>query len=323
MSEVTANYDEAWKEALSEYFADFLSFFFPNIHSLVDWNKTPIALDKELQQLKADEDPNLKIADKLYEVGLLNKKTPSLIIHCEVQSQYEANFDRRILVYNTKAFTLCKKDVVSLVILGDNRRSWRPADFHYSYGGLGTGTEFGSFKLLDYESRWDELESTQSRFGIIIMAHLKTVATTGNFAERAKWKWEIAQKIYHKGWSNRDVIIVYNIVDTMMSLPKPLQAEFSAKVKRLEEDRKMPLISPTIELAREEGEQRGKVSEAQRIVIQLLNYRIGEIELPLIEQVRELPVEQLEQLVVALMDFSTVDDLHQWLESRPTPVEQE
>jgi hypothetical protein len=109
----------------------------------------------------------------------------------------------------------------------------------------------------------------------------------------------------------------------MMSSPKPLQAEFSAKVKRLEEEKRMPLISPTIELAREEAEliaeQRGKVSEAQRIVIQLLNYRIREIELPLIEQVRELPVEQLEQLVVALMDFSTVDDLHQWLESRPTP----
>jgi hypothetical protein len=319
MSEVTANYDEAWKEALSEYFADFLSFFFPNIHSLVDWNKTPIALDKELQQLKADEDPNLKIADKLYEVGLLNKKTPSLIIHCEVQSQYEANFDRRILVYNTKAFTLCKKDVVSLVILGDNRRSWRPADFRYSYGGLGTGTEFGSFKLLDYQSRWDELESTQSRFGIIIMAHLKTVATTGNFAERAKWKWEIAQKIYNKGWSNRDVIIVYNIVDTMMSLPKPLQAEFSAKVKRLEEDRKMPLISPTIELAREDGELKGE----QKLVIQLLNHRIGEIQPPLIEQIRKLSVEQLEQLAITLLDFSTVDELQRWLESRPQPAEQE
>jgi len=319
MSEVTANYDEAWKEALSEYFADFLSFFFPNIHSLVDWNKTPIALDKELQQLKADEDPNLKIADKLYEVGLLNKKTPSLIIHCEVQSQYEANFDRRILVYNTKAFTLCKKDVVSLVILGDNRRSWRPADFRYSYGGLGTGTEFGSFKLLDYQSRWDELESTQSRFGIIIMAHLKTVATTGNFAERAEWKWEIAQKIYNKGWSNRDVIIVYNIVDTMMSLPKPLQAEFSAKVKRLEEDRKMPLISPTIELAREDGELKGE----QKLVIQLLNHRIGEIQPPLIEQIRKLSVEQLEQLAITLLDFSTVDELQRWLESRPQPAEQE
>ena len=74
MTDITANYDESWKEALNEYFESFLSFFFPNIHSLVNWNKAPIALDKEFQQLKADSDPNLRIADKLYEVGLLNKK---------------------------------------------------------------------------------------------------------------------------------------------------------------------------------------------------------------------------------------------------------
>jgi hypothetical protein len=322
MSEVAANYDEAWKEALSEYFEDFLSFFFPNIHSLVDWNKTPIALDKELQQLKANADPNLRIADKLYEVGLLDKKTPSLVIHCEVQSQHEDNFDRRIFVYNTKAFTLCNIDVVSLVILGDTRRSWRPADFRYCYGGLGTGTEFGSFKLLDYQSRWDDLESTQSRFGIIIMAHLKTAATTGNFAERAQWKWEIVQKIYNKGWSNRDFIIVYNIVDTMMSLPKPLQAEFFAKVKQLEEDRKMPLISPTIALAREEGEQRGELKGKQELVIELLNHRFVEIPPSLTEQLKKLTNEQLRELGKAVFDFTTISDLETWLQNRPTQVEQ-
>jgi len=323
MSEVTAKYDKAWKEALNEYFEDFLSFFFPNIHSLVDWNKAPIALDKELQQLKANADPNLKIADKLYEVGLLDKTTPSLVIHCEVQSQHEDNFDRRIFIYNTKALTLCNIDVISLVILGDTRRSWRPTDFRYRYGGLGTGTEFGSFKLLDYQSRWDELESTQSRFGIITMAHLKTASTTGKFAERAEWKWEIAQKIYDKGWSNRDVIIVYNIVDTMMSLPKPLQAEFSAKVKQLEEDRKMPLISPTIELAREEAELIGELKGEQKLVIKLLSQRFGEIEQPLIQKIRELTGEQLEELTDVWLTLANLVELERWLQSILKPVEQE
>jgi len=74
MSEVTANYDESWKEALNEYFESFLSFFFPNIHSLIDWNKTPVARDKEFQQLKADYPPDLRVADKLYQVWLINPK---------------------------------------------------------------------------------------------------------------------------------------------------------------------------------------------------------------------------------------------------------
>ena len=63
-----ADYDKARKEALNEYFEEFLSFFFPQIHALVDWSITPIALDKELQQLKADYPPDLRIADKFYQV---------------------------------------------------------------------------------------------------------------------------------------------------------------------------------------------------------------------------------------------------------------
>jgi len=71
------------------------------------------------------------------------------------------------------------------------------------------------------------------------------------------------------------------------------------------------------------GEERGEIKGEQKLVIQLLNHRIGEIKPSLIERIRQLPAEQLEQLAVALLDFSTVDDLQQWLESRLQPVERE
>ncbi|WP_166482641.1 hypothetical protein [Scytonema sp. UIC 10036] len=51
MSEVKADYDNPWKEALTEYFEPFLEFFFPQVHALIDWSRTPQSLDKELQQI--------------------------------------------------------------------------------------------------------------------------------------------------------------------------------------------------------------------------------------------------------------------------------
>ncbi|MBE9092245.1 hypothetical protein IQ232_21755, partial [Microcystis aeruginosa LEGE 11464] len=48
MKQTTANYDEPWKEALSEYFEAFLCFFFPEVHQLIDWTKIPESLEKEL-----------------------------------------------------------------------------------------------------------------------------------------------------------------------------------------------------------------------------------------------------------------------------------
>ncbi|CCI04736.1 Similar to tr/Q8YTV1/Q8YTV1 (fragment) [Microcystis aeruginosa PCC 9443] len=37
MNQTSANYDEPWKEALTEYFEAFLCFFFPEVHQLIDW----------------------------------------------------------------------------------------------------------------------------------------------------------------------------------------------------------------------------------------------------------------------------------------------
>jgi len=42
----------------------------------------------------------------------------------------------------------------------------------------------------------------------------------------------------------------------------------------------------------------------------------------LMEQIRQLPVEQLELLGEAFLDFSDVTDLQEWLQSRPKLVEQ-
>ena len=50
-------------------------------------------------------------------------------------------------------------------------------------------------------------------------------------------------------------------------------------------------------------------------MIRLLNRRFGEIPSNLTEQLRQLPVEQLENLAEALLDFQSPEDLVNWLET--------
>jgi len=80
----------------------------------------------------------------------------------------------------------------------------------------------------------------------------------------------------------------------------------------------MPLISPTIQLAREEGKEEGK----EDLIIKLLKRRIGEINPSVIEQVKALDIDSLDGLGEALLDFSTIYNLEKWLESRLEPVEE-
>ncbi|GCA95609.1 hypothetical protein [Microcystis aeruginosa] len=68
MKQPTANYDEPWKEALTEYFEAFLYFFFPEVNQLIDWTKIPESLEKELKRITASAKTKKRFADKLYSV---------------------------------------------------------------------------------------------------------------------------------------------------------------------------------------------------------------------------------------------------------------
>ena len=279
MKEVTANYDESWKEALNEYFESFLIFFFPEVHPLNDWTQTPRSLDKELQEITASSATEKRIADKLYQVWLLDKRVIWILIHIEIQSQYEVAFGERMYVYNYRSFDLYHKPVVSLAVLGDESNKWRPNTYSYAIGGCEVSLKFPIAKLLDYESRWQELETNTNPFAIIVMAHLKTKATTGNLSEREQWKWTLVRGLYERGLNKEQIVKLFKIIDMMMTLPEQLQQKLVKKINSFEEERKMPFISPTEQMAIERGKEIGTLQNARNYITTVLQARLGEVSL--------------------------------------------
>ena len=61
------------------------------------------------------------------------------------------------------------------------------------------------------------------------------------------------------------------------------------------------------------AERFGMQKEAVSLVLRQLNRRIGSVPSVAEPQIRELPVDQLEDLAEALLDFSSEQDLLAWL----------
>ncbi|MFM6405965.1 MAG: transposase, partial [Microcystis sp.] len=102
------------------------------VHQLIDWTKIPESLEKELKRITASAKTKKRFADKLYKVWLLRGEEVWILIHIEIQSQYEENFPQRMYIYNYRAFDLYQKPVISLAILGDERVNWRPDSYNYT-----------------------------------------------------------------------------------------------------------------------------------------------------------------------------------------------
>nr|WP_009545931.1 DUF4351 domain-containing protein [Crocosphaera subtropica] len=67
--------------------------------------------------------------------------------------------------------------------------------------------------------------------------------------------------------------------------------------------------------ALEEGRQQGELVAKQNLILRQLNLKIGKIYPNLEEEVKQLTLTELDNLALALFDFSNVEDLQQWLAS--------
>jgi predicted transposase YdaD len=72
-----------------------------------------------------------------------------------------------------------------------------------------------------------------------------------------------------------------------------------------------------IEEGRQEGHQQGQAegrrAEAASMTLRLLTHRCGPLSAATTTRIQALPLEQLEALGLALLDFSGADDLDAWL----------
>jgi hypothetical protein len=160
MSEQRTEYDNPWKEIIEDFFPNFLQFFFPTAYAVIDWTKPYEFLDTELQQLEPDAEIGKRLVDKVAKVYLLNGEEAWVLTHIEVQSQYEQEFPQRIYIYNYRLFDRHKKRVISLAVLADEQKNWRPNKYEYSLGGCSVSLEFPIVKLLDYETQWQTLPAS-------------------------------------------------------------------------------------------------------------------------------------------------------------------
>ncbi|NCR42759.1 MAG: DUF4351 domain-containing protein, partial [Microcystis aeruginosa W13-11] len=93
-----------------------------------------------------------------------------------------------------------------------------------------------------------------------------------------------------------------------------LSRNLEALSKKTQEDREFIMrLAPLYQQDREQAVQEGVKQEALKLVLRQLQRRFGEISQNLEETIRSLPVERLEDLGLALLDFETLTDLDNWL----------
>jgi hypothetical protein len=293
-----SEFDSPWKESVERFLPQFLEFFFREVFQGVDWDRGYESLDKELQQIVREAELGLRLADKLFKVFRLDGDEAWVLIHTEVQNQPEEQFAERMYIYNYRIFDRFRRPVVSLAVLGDEHRKWRPDHFTYSLWGFSLRIEFPVVKLLDYAGREAELEAAKNPFAAVVLAHLKSLETRDRPEERRNWKVRLVKSLFDRGLTAEEIRQLFRVIDWLLELPRELERQFQEEIHRFEEEHQMPYVTSIERMAREQGlEQgleRGRREALQQGIEIALELKFGASGLEL------LPVVQAERRVDVL-----------------------
>lgn len=284
MSDPAAAFDGPWKEALDLYFRHFVELFFPAIDREVDWERKLEWQDKELQKIDPNAAVGPGIVDKLVKVWTRRGRQECVFVHIEVQTQNDPDLARRMYRYNHRLEDRYGQMPVSLAVLGDIGRGWRPSEFQAGRWGCEVKFTFPVAKLADWRDREHVLEQSPNPFAGFVLAHLKAVETDRKPDERLTWKSRIVKRLYDREMSRSELLQMFRLIDWMMALPPALTHLFIRDLEEFEEKREMPIITPTERLWMDQGRAEG----LHRGIESLLKLRFGPAGVALMPRVREV-----------------------------------
>ncbi|NYE61639.1 hypothetical protein FHW58_002846 [Duganella sp. 1224] len=329
----TARYDLPWKTALTHAFRAFMSFYFAELSTQIDWAQRPRFRDKELAGISLGGSPHSLLADKLVEVALRDGRVQWVLIHIEVQAQRDALLARRVLDYNYRIFNEYAQPVASLVLLADEDPNWHPAAFHNDVLGTVMGISFAVAKLQDYAARSEALLASDNPFALITLAHLRTQQARHDPDKLFAAKWQLTKLLYQHGWRKQRIIILFKVINWMMALPQPLQERYWKALLKLEKERKMEWISPLeqsfidkgwkkgleqgiekgiergIEKGLEQGIERGRKEEAVRMLARQLSKRFGPLPEAVQNKLAKAGLAQLEAWSDAALEAQSLKEV--------------
>jgi Domain of unknown function (DUF4351)/Putative transposase, YhgA-like len=299
----TIEHDRLFKELLSTFFFEFLELFLPDIASTVDIESIQFLPQEYFADLTAGEE---KIIDLLVEVQQAGEDV-GFLVHIEAQSYTEADFARRMFFYFARLYQKYRQRVYPIVVFSFDEPYRVESNCHI--------VEFPNRKVLEFSFEaiqlnrlnWRDFLSQRNPVAAALMAKMQIMPE-----DRPKVKVECLRILATLRLDAARTRLISGFVDTYLRLNPSEETIFQAEIDKIEPSDRgeiMQIVTSWMQQGIEQGIEQGERS----LILRILVHRVGAVPDGLVDQLNGLSREQLESLGVALLDFSELADLENWL----------
>jgi hypothetical protein len=215
--------DILWKNAIEDFFEDFMHFFFIKDAHLIDFSKGYEFLDQELAQLFPESVGSKRYVDKLVKVFLLNGEERWILIHIEVQGYEDKNFPERMFCYFYRLKDRFGIEITALAIFTDKNPKYKPKKYHRELLGTKINYEFNIYKVLSQKE--SELKKSINPFALIVLATLAALKKgKKNDAEIAEVKRNLIKLLYERSYSKLQIQKLFLFINYYIRFAEPKNA---------------------------------------------------------------------------------------------------
>ena len=303
------DHDRLSKELITTCFMEFLELFFPQVASWIE-PKSIVFLDKEIfTDVTSGERHEVDVIARARFRG----RPACFLIHVENQDRGEAEFNERMFDYFARLHAKHRLPIYPIAL--------------FSHGKIRPGAETYSVKFPDGEVlrfrfrliqlkrlHWRDFLRHRNPVAIALMAKMGFKPQ-----ERAQVKFECLRLLASFKLNKARQRLISGFVDTYLRLNAKEELQFQKKIRRLHGSKRrkvMELTTSWKEEGRKEGRKEGLQEGEAAVVLRVLSRRCGPLS-PIVEKkIRALSLPELDRLVDALEDFSSLEDLEHWLRVR-------
>lgn len=304
--------DRLFRDLLKSFFLEFVDLFFPKIAVAIDPKSIRFLEDEESlkPQEQGDHPPastqQEASSNVLVQVRLRGQES-CFWVHLENSSETNIKLERRI--FHTFARLDEKYNLpIYPIILQSSEKSQRLETNGYR-------VEFVDRRVLDFSFVAIQLHRLNWRDFLQrrnpVAAALMPTMNVQTF-DRPVVKAECLRLLTNLRLDAKKVKVISQFIEAFLHLNAAEEQVLQTEMERmglLERERITNLLTSTTQANQQQGAER----EALSLVFRLLKRRIGDLNPDLEAQVRSLPVNQVEDLGEALLDFNNEEDLKNWL----------
>ncbi|MCA2726863.1 MULTISPECIES: DUF4351 domain-containing protein [unclassified Microcystis] len=324
------DHDRLFKELISTFFVEFIELFFPQLIDYLDRDSITF-LDKEVF---TDVTEGERYESDLVAQVKFRGKESFFLIHVEAQESSRKWFNRRMFTYFARFHEKFVLPIYPIVIFSYSKPK-RAAISQYV-------VDFPDFKVLEFNYQvvqlnrlnWRDFLNQPNPVASALMAKMNIANK-----ERAKVKAECLRLLITLKLNPAKMQLISGFIDTYLNLNPVEEIQFQEEISTFSQPVQEGVMQITtswmrqgIEQGIEQGIKRGieqgieqgigqgielgigqGIEREKTLILRQLKRKLGEINLSLETKIMQLSIDNVEALGEALFDFSTVEDLINWL----------